>query len=429
MNKCVVGLQWGDEGKGKIVDLLSESVDIVVRYSGGANAGHSVVRDHDEGVIALHLIPSGILRDGVLCVITNGVVLDAQLFLDEIAGLKKRGFRIDDNLRLSGNAHLVMDYHKIEDRLSEESLGDSKIGTTIRGIGPCYSDKVSRTRAVRVADLMDLDPLEERLRKIVEYKNIMLGSLYKNHEPIRFETVFEDCQAWAEALQPYIIDTTALLHNAWRSGKSILFEGAQGTLLDLDHGTFPYVTSSNSSAVGLSAATGIPARAVDRFLGVAKAYTSRVGSGPFPTEQNNETGDYIREKGHEYGTTTGRPRRCGWFDAVSVAYSIQIGGIDEIAMMHLDTLSGLKELKVCVGYRYRGETLDFFPSEANVLSEVQCEYETLDGFDDDLTRISSFEDLPDKAKRYVLRLEEILNCPITMVGVGPAREQTLYHEG
>ncbi len=426
MNTCVVGLQWGDEGKGKIADILSESADYVVRYSGGANAGHSVVRSSDEEAFALHLLPSGILRENVQCVITNGVVLDAEILLGEIDGLAKRDIKVGENLKISGRAHLVMDYHKKQDQLSEEALGKAKIGTTIRGIGPCYGDKIARSTAIRVADLLHLDLLKEKLERIVNIKNTYFNALYNDTDPLDAAVLFEKCQQWAERLGPMILDSTELLHRALDENKSMLFEGAQGTLLDLDHGTFPFVTSSNSSAVGLAAATGIPSSAVERFLGIAKAYTSRVGAGPFPTEQDNETGNLIREKGHEYGTTTGRPRRCGWFDAVSVGYSIKIGGINEIALLHVDTLSGMKELKICTAYKYKGETLTFFPAEADVLENVECVYETLPGFDEDLSGMTSFEQLPTNAQYYVKALEKILETPIKIIGVGPGRHQTLF---
>lgn len=426
MNKCVIGLQWGDEGKGKIVDILSESADVVVRYSGGANAGHSVVRQDGEEVFALHLLPSGILREGVTCVIANGVVLDADILLGEIAGLARRGIDVSAALKISGRAHLVMGYHKQEDQLNEDALGKAKLGTTIRGIGPCYADKVNRTTAVRVADLLHLGGLREKLERIVERKNRYFAGVFDWEGKLDAEAIFGQCQEWAQALGPYIVDTTELLHKAWGQGKNILCEGAQGSLLDLDHGTFPFVTSSNSSAVGMSAGTGLPAKAIDSFVGVVKAYTSRVGAGPFPTEQDNEIGQYIREKGHEYGTTTGRPRRCGWFDAVAVDYSIKIGGIDELAVLHLDTLAGLKELNICTSYLHQGKEVDFFPAEASVLSEVQCQYETLEGFDQDISGVKDFVKLPANARNYVGRLEEILGVPVSMVGVGPSRSQTLY---
>ena len=425
MNTCVIGLQWGDEGKGKIVDILSESADLVIRYAGGANAGHTVARKQGEQPFALHLLPSGILRQGTLCVIANGVALDAETLLEEIAGLAQRGVAVGDNLKISGRAHLVMDYHKKQDRLSEEALGAGKLGTTIRGIGPCYADKVTRSTAVRAADLLAVDALSERLRRIVAQKNEYFQAIYRDSEPLDAEVILDKCRTWSKALKDKIVDTIELLHQAWAQRRVMLFEGAQGSLLDLDHGTFPFVTSSNCSALGLSAATGLPYKAVDRFVGVVKAYTSRVGAGPFPTEQDNEIGNTIREKGHEYGTTTGRPRRCGWFDAVSVGYSIKIGGVDELAVLHLDTLNQFKELRVCTSYNVNGQKLRFFPPEASVLEQVQCEYETLPGFDEDITAVQEFNQLPANAQQYILRLEHILGIPISMVGVGPGREQTL----
>jgi len=428
MNTCVVGMQWGDEGKGKVVDLLSETADFVVRFSGGANAGHTVVRSDNEEAFALHLLPSGILRDGATSVITNGVVLDAEILLTEIEQLEKRNVNVGQKLKISSRAHLVMEYHKKQDQLSETALGDTKIGTTIRGIGPCYADKVTRSTALRVADLLNLDNLHQKLQKIVTQKNQLFSAIYQDQQLLQADEIFTKCQRWAQLLKPYITDTTALLHRAWNQNKNILFEGAQGTLLDLDHGTFPYVTSSNSGAGGLSAVSGMPAKAVDTFIGVAKAYSTRVGAGPFPSEQNNQIGDFIRERGHEYGTTTGRPRRCGWFDAVCVDYSIRIGGIDQLALQHLDTLSGLKELKVCTAYRHNGVKLDFFPAEMDLLQQVDCEYEILEGFDQDLTHIKDFDKLPEPAKNYVVRLEELLEIPITMVGVGPSRDQMLFRQ-
>ncbi|MHC4336198.1 MAG: adenylosuccinate synthase, partial [Planctomycetota bacterium] len=338
MNCCVVGLQWGDEGKGKVVDILAEGSEIVVRYSGGANAGHTVVVGDNR--FALHLLPSGVVRPNVKCVIANAVVVDPEVLTGEIEGLAGKGITLTKRLFISENAHLVLDYHKQEDRLREEALGKHKLGTTVRGIGPCYADKVGRTFTVRMADLADLDELRSKLKAIVEYKNKVFAAVY-GAEPISADDIFDKCRSYADRLLGFMTDTTELLHTSIADGRSILFEGAQGSLLDLDHGTFPFVTSSNSSALGMSAGCGVSARMVDKFLGVAKAYTTRVGSGPFPSEQDNEIGQYIRDRGHEYGTTTGRPRRCGWFDAVAVSYAVTIGGIDSIAMMHLDTLTGL----------------------------------------------------------------------------------------
>ncbi len=425
MNICVVGLQWGDEGKGKIVDILAETSDIVVRYGGGANAGHTVVADGQK--FALHILPSGSVRPGVDCVVANGVVVDPEVLLGEIEQLQSKGIRLQGRLHISENAHVVIDYHKIEDRLREESLGRQKIGTTARGIGPCYADKVSRTHAIRMGDFRYSDILAEKLRMIVAYKSKLFSAMY-GAEPLEVETVIENYRGLSEKLARYVCDTTRYLHEALDAGKSILFEGAQGSLLDIDHGTYPYVTSSNASALGISPGCGVPARYVDRFVGLVKAYSTRVGSGPFPTEQDNEIGRCIRERGHEYGTTTGRPRRCGWFDAVAVKYSVRIGGIDEIAMMHLDTLAGMKELNMCRAYRIDGEQTDFFPSDARRLQAVECIYDTVPGWDQDLSAIRRFEDLPETARRYVQRIESIVGAPITILGVGPGRDQVIYRD-
>jgi len=422
MNICVVGLQWGYEGKGKIVDILAQDSDIVVRYGGGSNAGHTVVIGDTR--FALHLLPSGSIRDGVACVIASAVVVDPAVLIGEIDGLAERGITLDGRLFISENAHVVLDYHKREDQLREESLGKQKIGTTIRGIGPCYADKVGRSYAVRMSDFRNLPELARKLHMIVEYKNKLFAALY-GAEPMNAEAVIEDCRQYAERLEPFVTDTTELLHKAVEEGKSILFEGAQGSLLDLDHGTFPYVTSSNSSSLGLPSGCGVPARKVDRYIGVAKAYTTRVGGGPFPTEQDNETGQYIREKGHEYGTTTGRPRRCGWFDAVAVAYSVKIGSVDSVALMHLDTLAGLKELRVCRAYEIDGQEKTFFPANIDRLAKAQPIYETVSGWEEDLTGVTTFDELPKAAREYVRRVEQIIGRPVGMIGVGPKRSQTI----
>jgi len=423
MNSCVVGLQWGDEGKGKIVDVLAEHSDIVVRYSGGANAGHTVVVGDNR--FALHLLPSGSVRPNIICVITNAVVVDPDTLIKEIDKLAQKNITLNDRLFISENAHLVLDYHKKEDQLREESLGKNKLGTTIRGIGPCYADKVGRSHAVRMADLRDLEKLKAKLQTIVDYKNKIFAALY-NAEPISAAPLFEKCKSYADKLLPFITDTTEFLHKSIADGKSILFEGAQGTLLDLDHGTFPFVTSSNSSGLGMPAGSGVPAKIVDKFLGVAKAYTTRVGAGPFPTEQDNEIGQYIRDKGGEYGTTTGRPRRCGWFDAVAVSYAVTIGAIDCIALMHLDTLTGLKEIKICRAYEIDGKETTFFPTNATKLSLTRCIYETVPGWEEDITKINDFHDLPLNAQNFICRLEEKTGKPITIIGVGPERNQTIF---
>jgi len=422
MNTCVVGLQWGDEGKGKVVDILAEDSDVVVRYGGGSNAGHTVVIGDSR--FALHLLPSGAIRESMLCVIANAVVVDPDVLIQEIDGLAQRGISLADRLFISENAHVVLDYHKREDQLREESLGKRKIGTTIRGIGPCYADKVGRSYAVRMSDFRDVAALAEKLRTILAYKNKLFAALY-GAEPMDVNAVIENCKLYAQRLAPCTTDTTELLHTAIGAGRSILFEGAQGSLLDLDHGTFPYVTSSNSSSLGLPSGCGVPAKMVHKYIGVAKAYTTRVGAGPFPTELDNEIGQYIREKGHEYGTTTGRPRRCGWFDGVAAAYSIRIGSVDSVALMHLDTLTGLKQLNLCRAYEIDGQERTFFPANIDRLAKARPVYEALPGWDEDLSEATSFEALPATARTYVRRIEQIIGKPVEMIGVGPRRNQTI----
>lgn len=423
MNHCVVGLQWGDEGKGKIVDILAENSDIVVRYSGGANAGHTVIVG--DARFALHLLPSGCVRPETICAITNGVVIDPEVLIDGIGKLAEKNLSLDGRLLISENAHVVLDYHKTEDQLREQSLGKNKIGTTIRGIGPCYADKVGRSHAVRMGDLRNLDELQVKLKSIIEYKNKVFAALY-NADPINSDIVFEKCKTYSERLSPYITDTTEFLHNSIKENKSILFEGAQGALLDLDHGTFPFVTSSNSSSLGMSAGCGVPAKFVDEFTGVVKAYTTRVGAGPFPVEQENDIGQYIRDKGNEYGTTTGRPRRCGWFDAVAVSYSATICAIDSVAMLHLDTLSGLKELNICKAYEIDGEEKTFFPANITRLAQARPVYTTVPGWEEDITEVKEFKDLPANAQDYIQRVEELIGKPIKIIGVGPRRDQTIF---
>lgn len=426
MNCCVVGLQWGDEGKGKVVDILAEHSDIVVRYNGGANAGHTVVVGDNR--FALHLLPSGSVRPNVNCVIANGVVVDPEVLIEEIETLAGKNITLNGRLFISENAHVVLAYHKKDDQLREESLGKNKLGTTIRGIGPCYADKVGRSYAVRMGDFRHLDKLKTRLQAIVEYKNKVFAALYPDlsGQPLSIKDIFEKCKLYAGKLTPFIADTTEFLHKAIAQSQSILFEGAQGSLLDLDHGTFPYVTSSNSSALGMPAGSGVPARVVDRYVGVVKAYTTRVGAGPFPTEQDNEIGQYIRDRGHEYGTTTGRPRRCGWFDAVAASYSAKIGGIDSVALMHLDTLAGLKEIKICRAYKINGQEKTFFPADIDRLCQAEPVYESVPGWDVDITNVKDFHDLPTNAQDFIARIEEQLAVAITIIGVGPARQQTIF---
>jgi len=422
MNRCVIGLQWGDEGKGKVVDILAEDSDIVVRYNGGSNAGHTVVVDNVK--FALHLLPSGAVRPQTICVITNAVVVDPEVLIGEIDALAQKGITLKNRLFISENAHLVLDYHKKEDQLQEESLGKKKIGTTIRGIGPCNADKMGRSCCIRMSDLRDLNELESKLRTIVEYKNKFFVSVF-NAGPIDAGAIFEKCKSFAVKLLPFTLDTTEYLHDCLVQGKSILFEGAQGTMLDIDHGTFPFVTSANVSGLGMPAGSGVPAKMVDEFIGVAKCYTTRVGAGPFPTELDNEIGQLIRDRGHEYGTTTGRPRRCGWFDAVVASYSVAIGGIDTVALLHLDTLTGIDELKVCIAYEIDGSQTAFFPANIARLAKARCIYQTLAGWKEDITQVKDFDRLPLNAQNYVAFLEKCLKKPVTMIGVGPNRTQTI----
>jgi adenylosuccinate synthase len=425
VNICVVGLQWGDEGKGKVVDILAEKSDVVVRYGGGANAGHTVVIGDKK--FALHLLPSGAVRKNTVCVIANGVVVDPEVLLTEIDSLSQRGITLDGRLLISESAHVVLDYHKAEDRFREEALGKNKIGTTIRGIGPCYADKVGRNYAVRMADFLNLERLEEKLKKILDYKNKIFAAVY-NAGPIESAEVFEKCKSHSQKLSKYICNTTEYLFEQIESGKNILFEGAQGALLDLDHGTFPFVTSSNASSLGVGSGCGVPAQMIDRFIGVVKAYTTRVGAGPFPSELDNKIGQYIRDKGHEYGTTTGRPRRCGWFDAMAIKYTAKIGSINEIAMMHLDTLAGLDEVKICSGYTIDGKEVGMFPSNIDTLAKVECRFETLKGFSEEITDAKTFDQLPAEAQKYIQTVEKIVSLPVTFIGVGPGRSQTIFRK-
>ncbi|MCI0499798.1 MAG: adenylosuccinate synthase, partial [Planctomycetales bacterium] len=409
--------------KGKVVDILAQEADIVVRYGGGANAGHTVIIGDTK--FALHLMPSGAVREKTACVIANGVVIDPGTLIDEINGLKEKGIGLEGRLFISENAHVVLDYHKLEDQLRESALGKNKIGTTARGIGPCYADKVGRSYAIRMADLRNLDTLREKLQKIIDYKNKLFAALY-NADPIGLDAIYAKCCTHSRILAPFICNTTQYLHEAMDADRNILFEGAQGALLDLDHGTFPFVTSSNASALGLGPGCGVPAGRIDRFIGVVKAYATRVGAGPFPTEQDNATGDWIREKGHEYGTTTGRPRRCGWFDAVAVRYTAKVGGVSEIAMMHLDTLAGLKEIKLCRAYKIGDKETTFFPGSAEELAAAECLYQTLEGWDNDLSNVRTYETLPKAVKNYIGTVEAIVGIPVTMVGVGPKRSQAIF---
>lgn len=416
----VIGTQWGDEGKGKIVDYLAEKSDVVVRYQGGNNAGHTVVVDGKE--FKLQLLPSGILYQGKTCVVGNGVVIDPQAMLKELKGMKEKG--IDTSgLRVSNRAHVIMPYHRLLDEVEEVSRGDRKIGTTKRGIGPCYMDKDSRC-GIRIVDLMDEEEFSEKLECNLEAKNHLLKAVY-GVEGFDYESVRKEYLEYAEQLRPYVTDTSAVLDKAIRGGKKVLFEGAQATQLDLDHGTYPYVTSSHPIAGGACIGAGIGPSRINKVIGVVKAYTTRVGEGPFPTELTDEVGQLIRDTGHEYGTVTGRPRRCGWLDACVIRYAGYLSGIDYMAITRLDILDKLKTLKICVGYKYQGKLLEEFPASLKVLDKVEPVYEELPGWETPISHIRSYEELPVNARKYIERLSEVAGIEIGIVSVGPGRDQTI----
>ncbi len=422
---CVVGLQWGDEAKGKIVDLLTDQHDFVVRFNGGANAGHTVVSNGQT--FKLSLLPTGVLRPHVRSVIANGVVVYPPRFLEEVAALRQAGIRVGDNLVLSDHAHVIFPYHLEEERLSEGGSA-SAIGTTGRGIGPCYQDKAGRQCAVRLGELLHLQHFRERLGPIIERKNRLLRALSPDARQFDADAVCQDYLKCMEQMRPHVADTTRLLQDALRQGKGILFEAAQGSLLDVDHGTFPYVTSSNSSTAGVWSGSGVSARKLDRVVGVIKAYGTRVGRGPFPTELNDGAdgiGERIRRTGREYGTVTGRPRRCGWFDSVATRYTAALGGVDELAVMLLDVLSGLDEVRIATAYEMDGERIDRFPADAFLLEKCRPVYETLPGWAEDVSGARRLADLPANARRYVERLGELLGLPVSIVSVGPDRAQTI----
>jgi adenylosuccinate synthase len=420
----VVGLQWGDEAKGKIVDLLCDQHDAVVRYQGGANAGHTVVVD---GVTyKLSLVPTGILRPEVDAVIGNGVVIHPSALLKELETLKAQGVDVRGRLRISDRAHVIFPYHMEEERLTEEFASQAdRLGTTGRGIGPCYRDKVGRVHGVRIIDLYDEQAFRDRLGRIIDYKNRLLGAMLPDFRPLDPRVITEQYLEHGQRLRPFVCDTTSWLHHALDGGRRLLFEGAQGSLLDVDHGSYPYVTSSNSSAAGIAAGSGVPARHVDRWIGVVKAYTTRVGGGPFPTEQDNAVGERIRLVGREYGTVTGRPRRCGWFDAVAAARALRISGSTELAVMLLDVLTGFEELNVAVAYEVDGQRITELPSSLATLWNCRPVYETLPGWSEDLTGVRSWSALPMQARNYVEFLGNRLSVPVTIVSVGPERRQTI----
>lgn len=424
----IVGGQWGDEGKGRIVDNYADGADLVARFQGGNNAGHTVVVD---GVrFAFHLIPTGIVR-GKLSVIGNGVVVDPESLLEEIANLASKGVSVDGKLLISENAHLIMPYHRALDKCQEQALGDSAIGTTLRGIGPCYADKAAR-RGIRVGDLVEEDVFRARLESNVEEKNRLFEAIY-HQPPLDFEETFQRYRGYYQRIKGMITDTSVVVARALQAGQNVLFEGANGALLDLDFGTYPYATSSNPLAGAVCTGIGIGPKQIDRVIGVVKAYTSRVGSGPFPTEladtEHPEIVDRMRAVGREYGVTTGRPRRCGWFDAVVVNKAARLNGLDALAVTHLDVLDTFDRVPMCTAYRCQGKTIDYFPNSLSRLASCEPVYEELPGWKQDISSARTMDELPENARAYLRHIEELIGVPIVMVTVGPEREQVIRVEG
>ena len=417
---AVVGAQWGDEGKGKIVDLLAEKVKAVVRFSGGDNAGHTVINPYGE--FKLHLMPSGIFHQGVICIIGNGVVINPAVLLEEIDDLQKHSVDTS-HLFISDRAHLIMPYHILLDGLEEERRGRGALGTTRKGIGPAFADKIARL-GIRTSDLLNKEGFQSRLSSVLEFKNAMLTKIY-NTPPLSLKEIYEQYCHYGERLAPIIQDTGSILQEMVSRKESVLLEGAQGTMLDPDFGTYPYVTSSSPLSAGSSIGSGINPRQINNIIGVFKAYTTRVGSGPMPTELKDKTGELIREQAHEYGATTGRPRRCGWFDAVAGRFSVQINGFSGIALTRLDILDIFDSIKICTGYKLDGDKIDHFPSDIATLDKCQPIYEELPGWQTSTTDIRSLKQLPPQARHYIARLEELLSCPIDIISVGAKRDQTI----
>ena len=415
----VVGTQWGDEGKGKITDFLSKQADIIARFSGGDNAGHTI--QFEGETYKLHLIPSGIFYSDKRSVMGNGMVINPESLVKELKGLQERGVDTS-NLRISNRAHVILPYHIHQDKVDEASRGDAKIGTTCKGIGPCYTDKVQRI-GIRIADLLDKDVFEEKLRTNLELKNRLFTKFYEV-EGLAFGDIFEKFYAYGQEIAPYVTDTSKILNDVMDEGGKVLFEGAQGVLLDVDHRTYPYVTSSNPVAGGVTTGTGVGPASINRVIGVSKAYTSRVGDGPFPTELFDEVGNQIREVGREYGTTTGRPRRVGWFDTVVVRHSRRVSGITDLALNSIDVLSGLDTVKICVAYDYNGERITEYPANLHIIEQCKPIYEELPGWDEDITGVRRLEDLPENARKYVERVSELTGIRIATFSVGPDRDQT-----
>lgn len=419
----VLGLQWGDEAKGKIVDLLTEDHDVVIRYQGGNNAGHTV-KFHGQ-TYKLSLLPTGILHEHVTSVIAPGVVVSPPALLRELDALAAGGLSGDERLLISERAHVICPWHLLEEAAFEQSRGNAAIGTTMRGIGTCYRDKAGRFHAIRMCDLIDPDVFAARVREIVPVKQRVLDALNPDGEKLDADRIIADYSAAAKRIAPMVADTTAFLLQGVEQNRRLLFEGAQGSLLDVDHGTFPFVTSSNSSGCGIHSGSGVPERAITRMIGVAKAYTTRVGGGPFPTELDNEIGQRIRDAGNEYGTVTGRPRRCGWLDAVATRYSARISGVDSIAVALLDVLTGFDELQICEAYRIRGHVTREFPARAADLAAAEPVFRRIAGWSEDISSVRRFEDLPEPAREYVTTVSKLLERPVTIVSVGPDRAQTI----
>ena len=416
----VLGTQWGDEGKGKIVDYLAQKAETVVRYQGGSNAGHTVAVDGVE--YKLRLMPSGILYKGTLCVVGNGVAFNPKVMLQEMDGMIAKGIDVS-GIRISNRAHVVLPYHCEMDGYIEELKGDNKVGTTKNGIGPCYADRDNRI-GIRVCDFIDKEEFAKRLKENLELKNMEIVKLY-GKEPMDYESMLKEYEGYADRLRPYVCDTIALLHDELKADRKILFEGAQATMLDIDYGTYPYVTASHPISGGIGVGAGVAPRDIDKVVGVVKAYCTRVGEGPFPTEQLNEIGDTIRDAGHEYGTVTGRPRRTGWLDACIVRYAGLLSGIDYMAITRLDILDCMDEIKMCVAYKYKGEILNEIPASLKVLAEVEPVYETFEGWKTDISGIRTYEELPEKARIYLERMAEVTGIDLGIVSVGPNRDQTI----
>ena len=416
----VLGAQWGDEGKGKVTDFFASTADYVVRFQGGNNAGHTIVVG--ENKIALSLTPSGVLYPNCTPVIGSGCVVDIGFLKQELEMLNEKNINTD-KLVISANAHVVMPYHKLLDELIEESLGENKIGTTKKGIGPCYADKIQR-KGIRIQDLLDETNFEIKVRKNIEDVNLTLTKIY-NHSPLVVDDILDEFSTYKDIVTNHVADASLLIANAIKNKKTILFEGAQGTLLDIDHGTYPFVTSSNTSSGNAAIGSGVGPKNIDRIVGVTKAYISRVGSGPFLTEQKNEIGDFLIEKGAEFGVVTGRRRRCGWLDLISLKYSVRVNSLTELFITKLDVLSGLEELKLCVGYKDNDEVITDYPFNQNVLNTAEPVYETFDGWTDDISTVKSFEDLPNNAQSYIKAIEAFIEVPITFISVGPERTENI----